>query len=191
MVGAASPSQAGTPCSADSDPIPLDTDAGRRWGEHSRGSCASGPTGRWCPEQLATPRPGLGRLYPQVGTHQPCSDPARPAEEGGCPLSGLGLGRSAPMSRQRQRAGAEVRGTRQVLFWVSATSLLGRQAGGTAGRRRAGAAVRPPAAQGLQQVTHTPCARPGGGGRAGLPLGLGTWAGGTDWAAQPRAAARD
>ena len=54
------------------------------------------------------------------------------------------------MSRQRQRAGAEVRGTRQVLFWVSATSLLGRQAGGTAGRRRAGAAVRPPAAQGLQ-----------------------------------------
>ena len=77
------------------------------------------------------------------------------------------------MSRQRQRAGAEVRGTRQVLFWVSATSLLGRQAGGTAGRRRAGAAVRPPAAQGLQQVTHTPCARPGGGGRAGLPWAWG------------------
>lgn len=45
-----------------------------------------------------------------------CSGPARPAEEGGCPLSGAAPGRCS------LRAGAEVRGTGQVLFWAPVTS---------------------------------------------------------------------
>lgn len=46
----------------------------------------------------------------------------------------LASGRCTPASRLSQTAGAEVRGTGQVLFWVSATSPSGRQARAAAGR---------------------------------------------------------
>ena len=110
------------------------------------------------------------------GTPRPCSGPAQPAEEGGCPLSSLSPGRSAPMSGHCQRTGTEVRGMRQVLFWVSATSLSGRQARGSAGRRRAGAAG--PAAGCPGPVTgdpHPVCwAGLGAGGRAESPRAWGS-----------------